>query len=114
MILVRTGLTQTFCRHLDLIASAPTDLEVYGVAAVRESGGKRALVTRDAEGGVEVLLSSDGGDFVTLAECSGGEGNVRAEFLDGDLVISLSSSSREGIFFENFGAGDAYLLRLPA
>ena len=114
VILVRTGLTQTFCRHLDLIASAPTDLEVYGVAAVRESGGKRALVTRDAEGGVEVLLSSEGDDFVTLAECSGGEGNVRAEFLDGDLVISLSSSSRDGIFFENFGAGDAYLLRLPA
>ena len=113
LTLVRTGLTETYCRHLDLISSVTTAFTVGDVLAVRESGGKRVILSRSEDGRATAWLSEDGGGFLSVAECDGGEGNAAAEFYGGSLALVLSSRSRDGIFFENFGGADAYFVRIP-
>ena len=112
LTLVRPGLTETFCRHLDLISSSPSALDFDAVAAARESGDARVLIAV-TDGNAEVLLSENGGDFLSLAAWAYPGGNVAAEIVGGTLFAAFSSSSADGVFFENFGGADAWHLCLP-
>ena len=65
------------------------------------------------DGSAEVLLSENGGDFLSLAAWSYPGGNVAAEIVGGTLFAAFSSSSADGVLFENFGGADAWHLCLP-
>lgn len=112
LTLVRTGVTETYCRHLDLISSSPTSDAVGEVAAVRSYGDTRMFAAYDADT-LSVYVSQAGGGFVSVMDCAAPDGVTTAAFRDGNIVLALSTSSTEGIFFENFGATDAYLVSLP-
>ena len=111
--LVRTGLTETYCRHLDLISSEPTDLAVGEILAVKESGDDRVILSVDGEDRMDILLSSKGGGFLSVAECDYAGCNAVCELIGGELVTVFSTTSDEGIFFERFGGADAYSVSIP-
>lgn len=113
LTLVRTGVTETYCRHLDLISTSPTADVIGDVAAVRSSGNVRFYASVDGDGGMSVFVSADGGGFSSLMECGFAGGKLSSAVTDGKLLLSFSTSSTEGIFFENFGEADAYFVALP-
>ena len=113
LTLVRTGVTETYCRHLDLISTSPTSDVIGDVAAVRSSGNVRFYASVDGDGGMSVFVSADGGAFSSLMECGFAGGKLSSAVTDGKLLLSFSTSSTEGIFFENFGEADAYFVALP-
>ena len=110
--LVRPGLTETYCRHLDLISSTPTDLRAGEIVAARSDSENNILAL--VSDGVTTVYAEDGyGNFIPLIDCAHAEGKTTAEIVGGTLVLVLSTSSADGVFFENFGASDAYLVSLP-
>ena len=110
--LVRSGITETFCRHLDLISSSPTSLILGEVTAARGDGDTRVIVA--TEGGVTTVYSaSSGSEFLPLLQCGPAEGDAVTEIAGDTLIAALSTTSSDGIFFENFGGSDAYLVKMP-
>lgn len=110
--LVRSGITETFCRHLDLISSSPTSLILGEVTAARGDGNARVIVA--TEGGVTTVYSaSSEGEFIPLLQCGPAEGDAVIEIAGDTLIAALSTTSSDGIFFENFGGSDAYLVKMP-
>ena len=112
LTLIRTGITDTYCRHLDLISSSPTSYTIGEVVAVRSYGDTKTFVSCDANN-LSVYVSKSGSEFSSLMECNASDGKTSAAFKEGDLLLAFSTTSTEGIFFENFGDADAYLVRLP-
>lgn len=113
LTLVRTGVTETYCRHLDLISSSPTSAVIGDIVAVRSSGNVRFYASVGDDGGMSVFVATDGGEFSSLMECVFAGGTLSSAVTDGKLLLSFSTSSTEGIFFENFGDTDAYFVVLP-
>lgn len=109
---VRTGVTETYCRHLDLVSSVPTGMTVGEVLFVRsDSSGK---IFAHAEEGTMSVVRLDGSDAVTLMECVAPPAGKVGYALSGEkLLLAFSTSDAEGIFFENFGETDAYFVSMP-
>ena len=74
---------------------------------MKESGDDRVILSVDSEDRMDILLSSKGGGFLSVAECDYAECNAVCELIGGELVTVFSTTSDEGIFFERFGGADA-------
>ena len=110
--LLHSGGANTYCRHLDLIASAPSALSVGRVIEVAQQDDLRLFASCDDDGRTTVMLSENGTDFSPLLAYDG-DGRVMARFADGELLLAFSTSSSDGIYFESFGGADAYFVTAP-
>lgn len=113
LTLMRTGRTETYCRHLDLISSAPSDNSFGEVKAVRSDSDGDVFVALGSDGRMRIFSEDASGNFESVAEFSPGKGKVLISKRGDRLVVAFSSTSEEGIFFENFGGADAWLVELP-
>lgn len=113
LTLVRCGVTETYCRHLDLIASRTNALLFDDLLFVRNSSEGRLFAATRTEG-FSVFAEDARGDmterlFVPATDVSALCATVSAQ----EVFIAFSTAACGGYCYQNFGGKDAFLLSFP-
>lgn len=114
LTLVRCGVTETYCRHLDLIASRTNALLFDDVLFVRNSSGGRLFAATRAEG-FSVFCEDADKDiserlFVPAADVT----SVSAAASADTVFVAFSTASSNGCCYQNFGGKDAFFFTFSA
>ena len=104
---VGDGVTKSYCRHLDLVASSPNSLSFEKVVALTPS--REGFLVVSVENGTYKITLTDGEILLTKTLDIVGE-IVGISSSNSGFTILVNTSSTLGLFRANFGEVDAYVL----
>ena len=104
---VGDGVTKSYCRHLDLVASSPNSLSFEKVVALTPS--REGFLAVSVENGTYKITLTDGEILLTKTLDIIGE-IVGISSSNVGFTILVNTSSTLGLFRANFGEVDAYVL----
>ena len=104
---VGDGVTKSYCRHLDLVASSPNSLSFEKVVALTPS--REGFLVVSVENGTYKITLTDGEILLTKTLDIVGE-IVGISSSNVGFTILVNTSSTLGLFRANFGEVDAYVL----
>lgn len=109
LTLVCNGITEIYCRHLDVIASSSTSVRFDEVLFAKTSAGRKLLGYVSGETfGILSVQSDNSTD--SLFRCDREIPALICSAADSEnLHIAFSCSLTQGLFYQNFGKKDVFL-----
>ena len=108
--LVRSGVTETYCRHLDLISSKPNTMNFGKVLYVRNSQDARLFAVSLAQS-TEIYMLDGSDELKSLVSLPAQDvERLTAAVRGGSVDIAFSTAYAQDVCYQNFGKSDCFLL----
>lgn len=108
--LVRSGVTETYCRHLDLISSKPNSVNFGKVLYVRNSQDARLFAVSLVQS-TEIYMLDGSDELKSLVSLPAQDvEKLTAAVRGGSVDIAFSTAYAQDVCYQNFGKSDCFLL----